>query len=100
MAEALGLAVNITTLLTTAFSISRAVYTLIDQISNAPKHIRAIASDLEDFYSILGTLKGYLENQEMSEGVVHAAQTINLSRVLESSVGNFSRINLLVNSNN
>jgi hypothetical protein len=98
MADPLSLAVTITTLVTKAFAISNDIKTTINQIANAPSHIQAVASDLEDIYSILGTLKGYLDDSEMSVGVVQAAARTNIDCVLGNCLTIFSQISTLVNS--
>jgi hypothetical protein len=100
MAEPLSLVVTIITLVTKAFTISKDLHSAVEQISNAPKHIKAIAADLEDFYAILGSLKGYLEDVEMSAGVLQAAEKINIASVIENCLTIFTRINFLVNSYN
>lgn len=100
MAEPLSLAVNIITLLTTAYTVSKQVYSTLEQISSAPKHMKAMASDLEDFYSILGSQKGYLEDAEMSTGVLQAAEKVNIIGVIENSLEIFTKISILVNSYN
>lgn len=100
MGEPLSLAVNVTRLVTKAFIASKDVYSAVAAISNAPTHIKAIAGDLEDFYSILGCLKGYLEDGEMSAGVLHASEKVNIASVIENCMQLFTRINLLINSYN
>lgn len=100
MAEPFSLAVNIMTLISTAFKVSKEVYNTLEQISSAPKHLKAITSDLEDFYTILGSLKGYLEDAELSPGVLLAAEKVNIVGVIENCVEIFTKINLLVNSYN
>jgi hypothetical protein len=100
MGEPLSLAINVTKLVTKEFTASREVYSAVEAISNAPEHIKAIAGDLEDVYSILGCLKGYLEDVEMSVGVLQAAGKVNIASVIENCLQIFMRINLLVNSYN
>lgn len=76
-----------------AFTLSQQVYTTIRQITNAPKHIKAISNDLEDFYIVLGTLKGYLEDEDLSQGVLHPSTSDSLESVLENSVKIFTELN-------
>src|SRR5450756_1024420 len=98
MGEPLSLAVNVMRLVTNAFTASRDLHSAVEAISNAPEHIKAIAGDLEDFYSVLGCLKGYLEDVEMSAGVLQAAEKVNIASVIENCLQIFTRTNLLVNS--
>jgi hypothetical protein len=63
MADPLSLAVTIVTFVTKAFAISKEIHSAVEQIAKAQKHNKAITADLEDFYSILGCLKGYLEDE-------------------------------------
>jgi hypothetical protein len=70
MADLPSLAVAIVTLVTAAFAISKEIQSAVEQIVKAPKHIKELAGDLEDSYSILGCLKGYLEDVEMTTGVI------------------------------
>jgi hypothetical protein len=68
MADPLSLAVSIVILVTKTFVIviSKEIHCAVEQIAKAPKHTKELAGDLEDFYSILRCLKGYLEDAEMS----------------------------------
>jgi hypothetical protein len=100
MGEPLSLATNMLKLITNAVTASKEVYSAVEAISNAPNHIKAISSDLEDFYSILGSLKGYLEDVDMSTGVLQAAEKVNIASVIENCLHIFTRISLLVNSYN
>ncbi|KAF8847318.1 hypothetical protein BDZ45DRAFT_342749 [Acephala macrosclerotiorum] len=94
--DPLSAASAIAPLVVKAFTLSQQVYTTISQITNAPKHIKAISNDLEDFYIILGTLKGYLEDEDLSQGVLHPSTSNSLGSVLENSVKIFTELNGMV----
>jgi hypothetical protein len=98
MAEPITIAATITTLVTKAFSISQQVYNQTQLIRNAPQFIKAITNDLEDFYSILGTLMGYLEDEELSAGLIHSASRTNIDSALENCLSIFTRINIAIKS--
>jgi hypothetical protein len=72
MADPLSLAVTIVTFVTKAFAISKEIHSAVEQIARAQKHNKAITADLEDFYSILGCLKGYLEESYRGSSLTSA----------------------------
>jgi len=92
MVEPLSTAATVLALVGRALVLSQQVYSKANGISNAPKHIKAISVDLEDFYTILGTLKGYLEDDDFSSGVLHGAAAENLESVLRNSINIFMEI--------
>jgi hypothetical protein len=99
MADPLAATAAISTLVIRAFTLSKEVYTRTNEIINAPQHIQAITGDLEDFYSILGTLKMYLdEESDLSVGLIHSAGRTNLEKALNNCLLVFDRINVLVGS--
>lgn len=99
MADPLAASAAISTLVIRAFTLSKEVYTHTQEIINAPQHIQAITGDLEDFYSILGTLKMYLdEESDLSVGLIHSAGRTNLAKALDNCLLVFDRINILVGS--
>jgi hypothetical protein len=63
IADPLSLTVTIVTFVTKAFALSKEIHSAVEQISKAQKHNKAIRADLEDFYFILGCIKGYLEDE-------------------------------------
>jgi hypothetical protein len=63
----------------------------------APKHIKDLVGDLEDFYYMLGCLKGYLEDSEMATRVLQAAEKIDIASLINNCLKIFARINLVVN---
>jgi len=92
MVEPLSTAATVVALVGRALVLSQQVYSKANDISNAPKHIKAISQDLEDFYTILGTLKGYLDDDDLSSGVLHNATSENLEAVLRNSINIFMEI--------
>ncbi|CZR61345.1 uncharacterized protein PAC_11241 [Phialocephala subalpina] len=94
--DPLGAASAIAPLVVKAFTLSQQVYTTISQITNAPKHIKAISNDLEDFYIVLGTLKGYLEDEDLSQCVLHPSASDSLESVLENSVNIFTELSGMI----
>jgi hypothetical protein len=99
MADISAVTSTITTLVIKAFTISNDIYTRTQEIIDAPQHIQAITGDLEDFYSILGTLKMYLEEDgDLSAGLLHSAGRTNLEKALDNCLLMFDRINQLVGS--
>ena len=99
MADPLAAFATISALVIRAFTLSKDVYIRANEITNAPQHIRAITSDLEDFYSLLGTLTMYLdEESDLSVGLVHSAGRTNLEKVLDNCITVFDRTNILVGS--
>jgi Fungal N-terminal domain of STAND proteins len=92
MVEPLSTAAAVVALVGRALVLSQQVYSKANDILNAPKHIKAISIDLEDFYTILGTLKGYLDDDDLSSGVLHHATSENLESVLKNSINIFKDI--------
>ncbi|KAH8651780.1 hypothetical protein BGZ61DRAFT_541924 [Ilyonectria robusta] len=92
MVEPLNTAATVVALVGNALVLSQQVYSKANDISNAPKHIKAISMDLEDFYTILGTLKGYLDDDDLSSGVSHHATSENLEMALKNSITIFKDI--------
>ena len=96
MAEVIGLASGIATLVAATCTSCQTLSNAIDGIKNAPKHAAIIGNDLKDFYRVLGTLQALLDDEESAAGVVQSATSENLSRVLESSMSIFADINGLI----
>ena len=96
MAEAIGLTSAILSLVTTAYSSCQKLYSTVDGVRNAPKHIALISSDLEDFYLVLGTFQALLDDEEFSAGIVQYAQSENLCKVLEDCVVVFKNLETII----
>lgn len=96
MADAVGLASAIVSLVTTAYSSCQKLYTTFDGVRNAPKHIATISNDLEDFYLVLGTFQALLDDEEFSTGIVQHAQSGNLCNVLKDCLLVFKEFNTII----
>ena len=94
-AEALGLASAVNTLVATAYSSCQKVDSIFEGARNAPKHIKALSSDLEDFYLVLGTLQALLDDEDFSPGVIRQAISLNLCKALENCIAIFKNIRIV-----
>ena len=97
MAEAVGFASGVITLVATAYTSCQVTYNAIRSIQDAPKHISILVSDLEDFYLVLGTLQALLNDEETSQGVTQPATSSNLSKVVTDCIAVFNGISCIVN---
>lgn len=71
------------------------LYGIIDGIEQAPKHLKAVSRDLKDFYSILGTIQAYLDDKELTHGLLHSQSCGNLQSILTNCISvlqDFERI--------
>jgi hypothetical protein len=79
------------------------LYELIGSARNVPVDTQSISRDLEDLHLVLGTIQASLCDEELREGIVWAALSDNLAKVVESSLLLFSdvtaRIKALAGSN-
>ena len=73
MPEPLVIATGVTALVHGAYTLCFSIYQTVDGIASAPKHIKAISRDLKAFYSVLGTLKGYIDDAETSLPPCHVS---------------------------
>ena len=94
-AEAVGLASALITLVATAYSSCQKVDSIFEGARNAPKHIKALSTDLEDFYLVLGTLQALLDDEGFSPGVVRQATSSNLCKALENCIAIFKNIKIV-----
>ena len=94
-AEAVGLAASLNTLVATAYSSCQKLHSTFQGARNAPKHIKALSSDLEDFYLVLGTLQALLDDEEFSPGVIRQATSLNLCKMLENCISVFKSIRVI-----
>ncbi|KAM0799009.1 hypothetical protein BDR22DRAFT_964252 [Usnea florida] len=93
--EAVGLASSLSSLVATAYSSCQKLDSIFQGARNAPKHIKALSSDLEDFYLVLGTLQALLDDEELSPGVTTQATSLNLCNVLENCISVFKSIKVV-----
>ena len=96
MAEAIGLSSAILSLVTTACSSCQKLYSTVDGVRNAPKHIAAISKDLDDFYLVLATIQAFLDDEESFAGIVQYAQSQNLCKVLEDCILVFKDLETII----
>ncbi|KAI9690587.1 MAG: hypothetical protein M1822_009550 [Bathelium mastoideum] len=97
MAEPLGLATAIGSLISYAYKISKTTYEAIDGIRKAPKHLSFISDDLKVFYSNLGTLYGYLSEDDTATGVLHPAVSLELKDVLRNCIAIVEELKAFIN---
>lgn len=96
MAETLGLATSLITLVGTAYTLSRAIYGAIGSIRAAPMHIKAISSDVKAMFSVLATLSSYLNDEDNAMGALHHVVAADLGEVLNNSVSVLKELQILV----
>ncbi|KAM0424752.1 hypothetical protein ACHAPT_010062 [Fusarium lateritium] len=96
MAESVGLAASLITLLGTAYKLSKSIYGTVDSISAAPTHIRAVSSDAKAMFSVLGTLSSYLNDEDNAMGVLHRVVAADLGDVLTNSISVLKELQILV----
>ena len=96
MAEAVGLASGITTLVSTVYSSCQKLTDTLNGINNAPRQIRKIGKDLEDVYSGLGILQSLLNDQECDSGISEPAISENVSQALNTCLKVFKELSLMV----
>lgn len=81
----------------------KVLYDLVGNTEDVFFDLRPISYDLQDMYRVLGTLRTHLNDEELRDGVVWAAASDNLSKVVESSSTLFAditaRISTLKNTN-
>ena len=96
MAEAIGLTASLITLVATAYSSCKTLHDLSSGICNAPRHIRALSQDLDDYYLVLGTLQSLLSDQDYHFTASHASTSKDLAMVLENSLAVFKDLNTIL----
>ena len=65
-------------------------------IKNAPKHISAVQTDLQEFDRLLGTLQTILEESGSQGETIESAMSGNLSQVLNSCIESFEVLSVIV----
>ncbi len=96
MAEAIGVASAVTTLIATAYKSSKTLYYILSGIKNAPRHLHLLSCGLEDLYLVLGTIQAMLDDQESAQGILQSTASENLTNVLQNSLDVLSRISMIV----
>ena len=96
MAEAVGFTSAIVTLVTTAYSSCQELYSTLDGVRNASKHIAAISNDLQDFYSVPGAIQALLDDEELSAGIAHYSHSESLREVLKNCIAVFKELKTIV----
>lgn len=86
MPEPITIASAVGAIVVNGIKLCLSVYGTIDGMKQAPKHLKAVSSDLKDFYSILGTIQGYLDDKDLTQGLLHTQSCDNLQSVLANCV--------------
>ena len=98
MAEAIGAASSVITLVITAYQSCKTLYDTLSAIRHAPTHIHHMSCDLEDFYLVLGTIQAILDDKDSAQGILQPMTSDNLVGVLKNSMVVFSDISAIVKS--
>ena len=98
MADAIGLTASLITLVATAYGSCRTLYNLSSGICNAPRHIRAVSQDLEDYCLVLGTLQSLLSDHDYHFTGSRASTSKDLAMVLQNSLAVFKDLNTILGS--
>jgi ribosomal protein S15P/S13E len=86
MPEPVAIAAAVNTLVLNGIKICLGVYTTIDGIKQAPKHIKAISKDLKTFYGLLGTIQTYLDDEDLTQGLLHTRTCESIQEILTNCV--------------
>jgi uncharacterized protein (UPF0264 family) len=86
MPEPITIASAASAIVVTGIKLCLGVYGTIDGMKQAPKHLKAVSSDLKDVHSILGTIQGYLDDKELTQGLLHTQSCDNLQSILANCV--------------
>ena len=97
MPEPIAIATAVAALATNAYKLCFGIYQTIDSINNAPKHVCCISKDVKAFFLVLGTIRGFLDDEETVRGILHPAACNDLSVVLENSIVVLKDLNSLIN---
>lgn len=96
MPEPVSIAAGVGSLLTSSYTLSKALYQAVDCILQAPTHLKLVSQDLKTFYLILSTLYEYLQEEDTATGVVHPATCQDLKEALKQCVQIFQRLGELI----
>lgn len=86
MPEPIAIASAVSAVVVNGIKLCLSVYGTIDGMKQAPKHLKAVSSDLKAFYGILGTIQIYLDDQELTQGLLHTQPSDNLQTILANCV--------------
>lgn len=86
MPEPIAIAAAVSTIVANGIKICLGVYTTVDGIKKAPKHLKAVSLDLKSFYSLLGTIQTYLDDEELTHGLLHEQTCGSIQEVLTNCV--------------
>jgi hypothetical protein len=86
MPEPITIASAVGAIVVNGIKLCLSVYGTIDGMKQAPKHLKAVSSDLKDFYNILGTIQVYLDDKELTQGLLHTQSCDNLQSILANCV--------------
>lgn len=70
----------------------KALYELIGRMQNVSVDMQLLSRDLDDIYTVAGTLHAYLNDNDFAESVIWAALSGNLAEVVTSSLSIFEDI--------
>jgi hypothetical protein len=87
MPEPIAIAAAVSTIVVNGIKICLGVYTTIDEIKQAPKYLKAVSQDLKAFYSLLGTIQAYLDDEELTRGLLHEQTCGSIQEILVNCVG-------------
>jgi hypothetical protein len=91
MPEPITIASAVSAIVANGIKLCFGVYGTIDGMKQAPKHLKAVSSDLKDFYSILGTIQWYLDDKELTQGACYTPNRVTTSKVFWPTASAFSR---------
>jgi hypothetical protein len=97
MPEPLTIITGVSTLLSNAVKLLKDVQSTVSTVKNAPAHITAICNDLEDFYSVLGTLQIIFDDEWYFSEQLQQTSLTNLQSVLGHCVSVFTNLQTIVN---
>ena len=86
MADAVGLASSLITLIATAYTLCQTVYNVFSGVHDAPRHIRNVQRDLEDLYNVLGTLSTIVQGNDEANSSADSFVSQDLENSLETSL--------------
>ena len=85
-------AANLSSTIAEAETACKALYELIGRMQNVSVDIQLLSRDLDDIYTVTGTLHAYLNDNDFVESVVWAALSGDLAEVVTSSLSIFEDI--------